>query len=166
MNRLLFLIVIQLMNLSFIMGQKVNSKTYDIMLGTLLSHSVEEIGVEEAAKLEEAVFIDSREYKEYEVSRIEGAKWVGYEQLDLTAVEKIDKHKPLIVYCSVGYRSEKIAEQLKAKGFKDVKNLYGGIFEWVNQGKPIVDSNNRSTKKVHAYSKMWGIWLDKGEKVY
>jgi 3-mercaptopyruvate sulfurtransferase SseA len=66
----------------------------------------------------------------------------------------------------VGYRSEKISEKLKQAGFKDVSNLYGGIFEWVNQGNPVVDENGKITDNIHAYSKTWGVWLNKGVKVY
>ena len=47
-----------------------------------------------------------------------------------------------------------------------VYNLYGGLFEWVNQGKEVVKPNGETTETVHAYSKSWGIWLKKGEKVY
>jgi hypothetical protein len=65
----------------------------------------------------------------------------------------------------VGARSEKITEELLKKGYSDVSNLYGGIFEWVNEGKPVY-TNNRKTTKVHAYSMAWGIWLKQGEKVY
>jgi len=38
-------------------------------------------------------------------------------------------------------------------GYTNVSNLYGGIFEWVNQGNNVVDDNNRITPKVHAYGK-------------
>ncbi len=53
----------------------------------------------------------------------------------------IGEESKVVVYCSVGYRSEKIAEKLKAAGYKNVFNLYGGIFEWENQNLPVYDSN-------------------------
>ncbi|MEL6718853.1 MAG: rhodanese-like domain-containing protein, partial [Bacteroidota bacterium] len=68
-------------------------------------------------------------------------------------------------YCSVGYRSEKISEQLLEAGFKDVSNLYGGIFEWKNQDHEVVDEKG-ATEKVHAYDRVWGFWLKEGKKVY
>ena len=149
-----------------LMAQEVNSKTYDILLSTLLSHSVEEISVKDAAENTEALFIDAREKQEFEVSRIENSVWVGYDELDLSSLDKVSRDKEVIVYCSVGYRSEKVSEKLKEKGFINVKNLYGGIFEWVNQGEKVVDAYGKATSKVHAYNKLWGVWLDKGEKVY
>ena len=71
-----------------------------------------------------------------------------------------------MVYCSLGVRSEDIAEKLKKAGYTAVFNLYGGIFEWKNKGFSVVDLQNKETQKVHAYSKNWGKWLLKGEKIY
>jgi len=166
MNRTILGIGFTILSITTSMGQDVNNKAYDLMLKGMLSNSVERVNVESASQESKAVFIDSREEREYEVSHIENAKWVGYDQLDLSAVKELPKDTPLIVYCSVGYRSEKVAEKLKSNGFTNVKNLYGGIFEWVNQEHAVVDEKNQETKQVHAYSKMWGVWLNKGEKVY
>lgn len=148
------------------MAQEVNSRAYNLTLYTLLSHEAKEIGISEAKQKEDAVFIDSREKEEYEVSRIPNARWVGFENPKLDHLQDLKKDTPLIIYCSVGYRSEKIALQLEEKGFTTVYNLYGGIFEWVNQGNTIVNSKCEETEKVHAYNRIWGVWLNKGEKVY
>jgi len=144
----------------------VESKSYDIMLSTLLAHSVPEIEVAKAAADTMAVFLDAREQPEYKVSHIPSAIWVGYDDFELSRLEGVAKDTPVIVYCSVGYRSEKITEKLRQAGYANVSNLYGGIFEWVNRGHGVVNSENSATNKVHAYSKSWGVWLEKGEKVY
>ncbi len=81
-------------------------------------------------------------------------------------VEKLNKDSPIIVYCSVGYRSERVGEKLKSAGFKNVKNLYGGIFQWVNEGHPVVNKKDHWTDSVHTYNKNWSQWLTKGIKVY
>ncbi len=145
--------------------KQVESGTYNLMLKTLLSHSVNEVSANEADSMPNVVFIDSREKEEYEVSHIKNAVWVGYDDFDIKRMADISIEKKIIVYCAVGARSEKIAEELLKKGYYDVSNLYGGIFEWVNEGKPVY-SNNGKTTKVHAYNKAWGIWLKEGEKVY
>lgn len=147
-------------------AQNVENSAYNILLKGLLSHSVPEISVQKAAQLQEVIFIDSREKNEFNVSHIKNALWVGYDQLDLNPLKKIDKSTVLVIYCSVGYRSEKIAEKLKKQGFTNLFNLYGGIFEWKNQGMPVFNSNNEQTENVHAYNKVWGIWLNKGNKIY
>jgi rhodanese-related sulfurtransferase len=147
---------------------QVKSGAYRAMLYTLLSHSVPETGVKEAVQFHQEghVFLDAREPREFEVSHISGAIPVGYDHFDVRQLpDSLPKDQPVVVYCSVGYRSEKIAEKLKKAGFTKVSNLYGGIFEWVNQGHPVVDASG-VTQSVHAYDRSWGIWLKKGKKVY
>jgi 3-mercaptopyruvate sulfurtransferase SseA len=77
-----------------------------------------------------------------------------------------DLSTPIVVYCSLGVRSENISEKLNAAGFTDVRNLYGGIFEWKNKHNPVFDSEEIETEKVHTYSKNWSKWLTNGEKIY
>lgn len=145
---------------------QVESGAYRAMLKTLLSHSVPEIQVQEAARDSAAIlFLDARETKEYAVSHIKNALHVGYDHFDTTRLANISKERRMVVYCSVGYRSEKIAEKLTAAGYRNVANLYGGIFEWVNQGNPVFNENGPA-QEVHAYDRRWGVWLRKGKKVY
>jgi hypothetical protein len=51
-------------------------------------------------------------------------------------------------------------------GYTNIQNMYGGVFEWINDDFPVYDMQGKQTTKVHAYSKAWGIWLKKGDKVY
>ncbi|MDT8410844.1 MAG: rhodanese-like domain-containing protein [Vicingaceae bacterium] len=114
----------------------------------------------------EFTVLDTREIEEFEVSHIKNAIHVGYNNFSIKKVSKeISTNKPIVVYCSIGYRSEKIGEQLQKKGY-NVYNLYGGIFHWTNQGYEVVNSTKKTTKKVHGYDKNWGIWLTKSEVVY
>jgi rhodanese-related sulfurtransferase len=146
--------------------RRINNKMYNAMLKTLLSHSVPEISVQQlTAQIGDVLLVDAREQKEYTVSHIQQSLWVGYDKLDLSPLTNVPKNKPIVVYCSVGYRSEKVAEKLIAQGFTNVKNLYGGIFEWKNQDKTVVNETGE-TNQVHAFSKAWGVWLRKGQKVY
>lgn len=48
--------------------------------------------------------------------------------------------------------SEKIANEIIKLSFTHVKNLYRSLFVWLNFDFPIVDSNNLSRNKIHAYS--------------
>lgn len=142
---------------------------FDKVIINTLDFSIPVISVDQLKQKEgEFILLDARERKEYEVSRIPGAKWVGYDDFDLSRVKDIDKDKPVLLYCSIGYRSEKIGERLKAAGFSNVYNLYGSIFEWANKGYPVEDMNGKPVKKLHAYNWMWGKWVDdeKVEKVY
>ncbi len=114
------------------------------------------------------LLVDTREREEFEVSKIDGAVYAGYNQFSIQQFSNFvtDKNQPIIVYCSLGIRSEDIGEKLKKAGYTNVKNLYGGVFEWKNKGFSVVDYDGNETEKVHAFSKQWSKWLLKGEKIY
>ncbi|MFN3381416.1 MAG: rhodanese-like domain-containing protein [Runella zeae] len=163
---LIFSFCIMLFGKTSAQSPKVNSGPYNLLLRTLLSHSVPEVDVQQLAHTKEKiVWVDAREKREYEVSHLPNAVWVGYDQLDLSPLTHAPKNQPIVVYCSVGYRSEKVTEKLIKQGFTNVKNLYGGIFEWKNQGGEVVNEKGK-TDDVHAYNKTWGVWLTKGNKIY
>lgn len=130
------------------------------------SEEIPYISVEKANQMAAVVFLDARELKEYQVSHIKNAIFVGFEKFDTNKVlDKINnKNTIIVVYCSVGVRSEKIGEKLKKQGFTNVYNLFGGIFEWKNKGFKVVDLNENETEKVHVYSKEWQKYLTKGIK--
>jgi rhodanese-related sulfurtransferase len=142
---------------------------YDLMLKVLYQNSVpliQSTKLYEQLSKNELTILDTRTQREYEVSHIKNAKFIDYDSFDATMVENIDKSTEVIVYCSVGYRSERIAEKLVDMGFMNVKNLYGGIFSWRNENYPVVNSENELTNEVHAFNRAWGIWLKKGIKIY
>jgi rhodanese-related sulfurtransferase len=146
-----------------------SGQAFDQMVHQLLSHTVPEVRARDiypSTHPQELVWLDAREREEFEVSHIANALWAGYDDFSLDRLNGISKHTPIVVYCSVGYRSEKIAEKLIAAGYTHVANLVGGMFDWVNCGYPVVDTAGSPTAKVHAFSPAWGIWLEKGEKVY
>ncbi|MHC2990486.1 rhodanese [Pontibacter sp. HJ8] len=144
-------------------------KAYGLMLKGLYNHNVPVITPAQlGAALQQKshpVLLDTRSEEEYNVSHIAGARLVEYDNFDPSRLKDVPKDTPLVVYCSVGLRSERVGEKLKKAGYTNVTNLYGGLFEWVNQGQPVYNSQGK-TDKVHAFSKSWGVWLRKGEKVY
>ena len=48
-------------------------------------------------------------------------------------LEKIDKSKPVAMFCTGGIRCEKASLFLKRKGFKNVFQLKGGILNYLNK---------------------------------
>lgn len=136
------------------------------MLQSVLDDSVPVLSVAQLKDSENIMLLDAREQEEFDVSHIPNASYVGFEDFDLSSVVHLDRYQSIVVYCSVGYRSEKITQQLLENGFQNVNNLYGGIFEWVNQGNEVVDTQGQKTSRIHPYSSTWGIWLRKGEKAY
>lgn len=141
------------------------SFAYKTLLSTLYDADFNTIKPEEIKELSAYQILDTREKDEYEVSHLAEANWVGYETFTIENVSNIDKDKPVLVYCTVGARSQDIGQKLKRAGFSQVYNLYGGIIQWSNDEMPLY-KNNLPTTQVHTYSQTWGIWLNKGVKVY
>ena len=116
----------------------------------------------------DVIILDSRELQEYKVSHIESAISVGFDVFSMENIFKIVKNKetPIVIYCTLGIRSEIIAARLKKAGYKDVKNLYGGICEWKNKEYKVIDSTQQKTNNIHTYSKQWSRWLLNGNPIY
>lgn len=151
---------------STLLAQKVKNFNFDLFLQSKLKHSVTEWDVDQLKKDSTVIIIDVREKSEYDVSHIKNSFNIPYKKWKTEQFSHIAKDKKIVIYCSVGYRSEKVAEKLIESGYKNCFNLYGGIFEWVNRGYAVYDQHQKKTKKIHAYSRNWGVWLEKGEKVY
>lgn len=144
-------------------------ESLDDLLKKYNDNGVPYISVEELAMPKtEAIIFDSREPKEYKVSHLKDAVCVGYDKFDINSIQKNypNKNDKIVVYCSLGIRSETIGKKLKKAGYTNVYNLYGGIFEWKNKKFTVIDSEEKETEKVHIYSKDWSKWLEKGEKVH
>jgi rhodanese-related sulfurtransferase len=108
--------------------------------------------------LSKAIILDTREKEEFTVSRIKNAIFVGYDDFDPASLDSIKTDEEIIVYCSVGYRSSIVGVELKKNGFKNVKNLYGGLFKWANEGRPLYNDSTQ-TLKIHTYNKKWGRFI-------
>ena len=155
----------------FFVANSTAQKTLDALLNQYNTRSIPYISVTEL-KMKmatgEITVLDAREYEEFAVSHIPSAKYVGYSAFssEETTATLTDKDQPIVVYCSLGIRSEEIGEKLKKAGYTNVKNLYGGIFEWKNKDFQVLDMEGNESENVHTCSKTWSKWLTKGNKVY
>ena len=146
---------------SFGQSPTTGNAEFDAELESLLPKSVPFISVEELRnKQDQFVIFDIREKEEYEVSHIPGAQFMGYKNCDMSLVDGLPKDTPIVVYCSIGYRSGKVGKKLKGMGFTNVKNLYGSIFEWANENCPLENSEGKPTEKVHTYNEKWSRWVE------
>jgi rhodanese-related sulfurtransferase len=105
------------------------------------------------------LLLDVRTEAEWNVSHIPGARRVDPNATAEIAGRGIAKDAPVVIYCSVGYRSSNVANRLRAAGFSNVSNLEGSIFEWANEHRPLV-CGDRPVTRVHAYDSWWGRLLD------
>ena len=164
MIKKIILIILSLIPLSTFCQIKNND--FRQMLDNMYNHTVPLIRVDSLKNLKNIFLLDTREREEFEVSHLKNARNVGYIWFDMRKIYDIPKNAVVIVYCSVGYRSEKIGEKLIRNGYKHVFNLYGSIFEWANEGNPLYKSSGVQTTEIHTYNKNWARWVERGTKVY
>ncbi|MBG8553698.1 rhodanese-like domain-containing protein [Hymenobacter guriensis] len=143
---------------------------YDHMLRLLFKPTVPYIQPGELASLlqtkpEGVLLLDTRGAAEYRVSHLPGARFVEFNTFRETDLSAVPRTRPVVVYCSVGARSEQVGAWLREQGFRDVRNLYGGLFQWVNDGHEVVNAQG-PTNQVHPYSVVWRPWLKRGVPTY
>jgi len=82
-----------------------------------------------------AQILDVRTPEEYAGQHLSDAQNVNWRGDDFDAkAQKLDKTKPIFVYCMSGGRSKKAAEKLKELGFSKIYELEGGILKWNSSG--------------------------------
>jgi len=160
MKKLFFLLVTISASLSL------QAQQIDSLLTAYNQKTVAYISVEELKEnYDQFTILDTRKKPEFQVSHLPNAIWVG-EKLNKKDLKKIPNDKPIVVYCTVGIRSEDFGEELLKHGFEKVYNLYGSIVSWKDAGNDVVDNDGNTTEKVHVFSKEWERYLKTGEKVY
>ncbi len=106
------------------------------------------------------ILIDARESEEYAVSHLRNAKLASSEKEAIEILRGVEKDHPVVVYCSVGYRSSMMAQKLQTRGFVSVYNLEGSIFQWANENRPVYAAESR-VSHVHPYDDNWGQLLNR-----
>jgi rhodanese-related sulfurtransferase len=96
--------------------------------------------------------VDVREDFERKVSAIPGS----ISKEDFEKNKAAFKGKKIVPYCTIGYRSAKYTKKLVSQGF-DAKNMRGSILLWLHEGGEVVDTNQKTTTKVHVYGKKWDL---------
>jgi rhodanese-related sulfurtransferase len=104
--------------------------------------------------------VDVRAPQEYAVSHLPGA-------INVTDEEHFEKttSSTIVAYCSVGLRSAVFAKKLQDRGYTQVYNLRGSIFEWAEKGYPLYRNGTR-VFVVHPYDEKWGTLVDKSLHAY
>ncbi len=141
---------------------QIKNPEFKKILDALYKERVPLISVDDFKKLDRnnLYILDAREKNEFEVSHLKNARHIGHFWFDMRKVYDIPYEATVMVYCSIGNRGEWIGEKLVHAGYKCVYNLYGGIFEWANQGNPVYKSNGVQTSEVHPCGTKWAQWLE------
>lgn len=106
------------------------------------------------------LLVDVRSPGEFAVSHLRGAINVRSAKEIAEAARKRETSE-IVLYCSVGFRSSRLAQILSERGVANVMNLEGSIFEWVNEGHPVYRGET-AVSKVHPYGKRWAGLLKPG----
>lgn len=102
---------------------------------------INNISVEEMQSLlnsKDIQLVDVRTPQEFNSGFIGNALNIDYYSSTFEEdIKKLDKKKPIILYCKSGRRSLNGSEKLEAIGFIKVYNLLGGIDQWKKNGLSI-----------------------------
>ncbi len=129
------------------------------MIDSLVKHKIENVSTNDII-LANSLLLDTRDFEEYEVSHLPNAVWIGNDSLFWSRLPSFSDDKSIVVYCSVGYRSNEIGQKINDSIHLNVKNLKYGIFGWKHDSLPLVDQFGKPTEKIHPYSRFWGLWKD------
>ena len=124
--------------------------------------AVRQVTVEELEAMLESpqppLLIDARAPEEYAVSHLPGAVRAATVEEARVAIGAAGPGRQAVLYCSVGFRSSRLARELAEAGLDGVANLEGSIFAWANSGRPVV-RGGREVREVHPYDRTWGQLL-------
>jgi len=79
--------------------------------------------------------LDVREPNEYQINRIPGSTLIPLGELP-RRYQELPRDREIVTQCKMGGRSAKAMDFLKSVGFTNVKNLRGGILEWIDKVDP------------------------------
>jgi adenylyltransferase/sulfurtransferase len=79
--------------------------------------------------------LDVREPNEYQINRIAGSTLIPLGELP-RRYQELPRDREIVAQCKMGGRSAKAMDFLKSVGFTNVKNLRGGILEWIDKVDP------------------------------
>lgn len=117
----------------------------------LLSINDFDIKLKEKAGL--AQLVDVRTAEEYLRGHLKRASNLNFndDNFEDLVKAKLDKTRPVFIYCFSGRRSSDAAVFLRDLGFNEVYDMAGGFAKWTSSSKPYV-SDNITTQPIAAFT--------------
>lgn len=79
--------------------------------------------------------VDVRSSKEHNTEYIPNSQNIDFNSPTFEEeISKLDKNRPVLLYCRTGRRSAKCAKKLENAGFVKIYELQGGISRWKYEG--------------------------------
>jgi rhodanese-related sulfurtransferase len=110
------------------------------------------------------LLLDVRTPEEFAISHLQGAHQTDSTETAVATVAMTDPGALVVAYCSVGYRSAALVQQLRDRGI-DAVNLEGSIFQWANENRPVYRGPGPVTE-VHPFDDSWGTLLERNLWAY
>ncbi len=105
---------------------------------SLTAADINKLAGARAAAGKPGIWLDVRTPGEVARGHIEGASAVSISSADFARkVSRMQRNKPIFVYCASGSRSMHAGRLLQRMGFAEVYNLSGGIMAWRRAGLPV-----------------------------
>jgi rhodanese-related sulfurtransferase len=105
----------------------------------LAEHPMDEISPQDLkarlAGSDRPFLLDVRQDWETRLCRLENAVHIPIEEIEVRA-DELNADDEIVVYCHQGVRSAAVADYLRQRGFKNVKNLLGGLDYWARTVDP------------------------------
>jgi len=79
--------------------------------------------------------LDVREPREWDIANIAGAELIPLGELP-KRLDEVPRDQDVVVQCKTGVRSAKAVNLLREQGYTRVKNLKGGIIDWIDRIDP------------------------------
>ena len=119
MNKILFFLLFPIL----IFSQEIDS-FYELVSYDIYKNKI---------STKDALVFDVRTTEEFNLGHIKGSINIDFydEKLFVKFFKKINKTKPIYIYCRSGNRSKKSSEILKEIGFVKVYDLLGGYKNWI-----------------------------------
>ena len=110
------------------------------------------------------LLLDVRAPEEFAISHLQGAQRADTVETTVALLATAEPGALVVAYCSVGYRSAALVQELHDRGI-DAVNLEGSIFQWANEDRPVYRGAD-PVKEVHPFDDSWGTLLDRNLWAY
>lgn len=82
--------------------------------------------------------VDVRTPEEFAQGHLAGAALVDFKSPAFAdQIAKLPRDAKILIYCRSGHRSGLAIRQMQSMGFKDVRDIAGGINAWMSAGLPV-----------------------------
>lgn len=144
MKKVIFLTALSIsVSLASCQNQINNSATKQINVTILVDEFDKKLNETKNVQL-----VDVRTPEEYAEGHLKGSVNYNLNADDFdNNLNKLDKSKPVMVYCLAGGRSGEAAEKMKEKGFTEVYNMKGGMMKWNAANKPVEKETSAPASK-------------------